>query len=304
MISLIRKLKKIIKNFIYLEKYIDETTRFELLKQDYEKEILKFQGDSILNYKAQDIPQIIVSLTTYGKRIYDVHLTIESLFRQTIKPSKIILWLAENEFNQKNIPCMLKNLQRKGLEIGFCKDLKSYKKLIPTLKKYPDDVIITVDDDIIYSFDLIEKLIHKHEKNKTSIIASRAHKYKLKSEKEFFSYNKWEKEVKEDKNLFLTSGAGTLFPPKVFDKDFFDISKIFELSPFADDIWINAMLLKNNKKIILIDEERKYLEKHVLIKTGQDIALHLINLGQSRNDTQLKSVFDYYNLWIKLKEKK
>ena len=77
---------------------------------------------------------IIISLTSYGKRIYDVYLTIESLMRQTIKPNKIILWLAEDEFSLDNIPQTLKNIQKRGLTIEFCEDIRSYKKLVPALK--------------------------------------------------------------------------------------------------------------------------------------------------------------------------
>ena len=38
---------------------------------------------------------IIVSLTSYPKRIGTVWLTIETLLRQSVKPDEIILWLAQ-----------------------------------------------------------------------------------------------------------------------------------------------------------------------------------------------------------------
>lgn len=93
--------------------------------------------------------KVIVSLTTYNKRIYDVYLAIESIMQQTVKPSKIILWLDENEFRPDNIPNSLILQQKRGLEIRFCANIKSYKKLIPTLKNYSNDIIITIDDDVI-----------------------------------------------------------------------------------------------------------------------------------------------------------
>lgn len=39
--------------------------------------------------------EMIVSLTTYGKFINKVHITIESLLEQTVKPKKIILWVGD-----------------------------------------------------------------------------------------------------------------------------------------------------------------------------------------------------------------
>ena len=53
--------------------------------------------------------KIIVSLTTYNKRINTVFLTIESIFEQTVKPDKIVLWLDKNEFSIDTIPSTLKN---------------------------------------------------------------------------------------------------------------------------------------------------------------------------------------------------
>ena len=42
--------------------------------------------------------KIIVSLTTYPKRIGTIWLTIETLMRQRVKPDEIILWLAQSQF--------------------------------------------------------------------------------------------------------------------------------------------------------------------------------------------------------------
>lgn len=42
--------------------------------------------------------KLVVSLTTFGERIFTVHKTIESLMLQTLKPNHIVLWLAEDEF--------------------------------------------------------------------------------------------------------------------------------------------------------------------------------------------------------------
>ena len=39
--------------------------------------------------------EVIISLTSFPKRMKTLPLTLESLFRQTVKPTKIILWLAE-----------------------------------------------------------------------------------------------------------------------------------------------------------------------------------------------------------------
>lgn len=42
--------------------------------------------------------KIVVSLTSFPARIKKVHIVIESLLNQTIKPDKIILWLSKEQF--------------------------------------------------------------------------------------------------------------------------------------------------------------------------------------------------------------
>ena len=83
---------------------------------------------------------IVVSLTSYGRRVRTnvVYYTLVSLLRQKTQPDKILLWLAEDEWNDEIIPVKLKRLKEKGVEILYCRDIKSYKKLIPTIKEYPD----------------------------------------------------------------------------------------------------------------------------------------------------------------------
>ena len=108
---------------------------------------------------------LVVSLTTYKERIHDVHLTIESIMQQTVLPNRIILWLDENEFDDASIPIVLKKQIGRGLEIRYCRNIKSFKKLIPTLKMLPEATIITVDDDVIYPYDMIERMMSHYRED-------------------------------------------------------------------------------------------------------------------------------------------
>ena len=94
-------------------------------------------------------PKLIVSLTSFPQRMYDVHYCLYSLLTQQLKPDKLILWLAESQFpnKEKDIPQKVLSLKENGLEIRWCEDMGAYKKLLPSLKEYPDDIIVTADDD-------------------------------------------------------------------------------------------------------------------------------------------------------------
>ena len=103
----------------------------------------------------------IVTLTTYSKRINNIPAVLDSIFMQTMSPDFVVLNLAHDE----NIPDNIQNyIDEHPVEINRVPDTKVYKKLIPTLHKYPNDCIITIDDDFIYPKGMIEDFMIIHEK--------------------------------------------------------------------------------------------------------------------------------------------
>lgn len=106
---------------------------------------------------------IVVTMTSWRKRIKNVSIPIVSLLMNTIKPRSIELNLSEEEFPNKeaDLPeTLLLLAETTCLNINWVgKNTKSFKKLIPTLKKYwneKDLRIFTADDDIIYDKDALE----------------------------------------------------------------------------------------------------------------------------------------------------
>ena len=246
--------------------------------------------------------EIIVSLTTYGERLRTVHLSIESIMQQTIKPNKIILSISD-DYKNSNIPQVLLNQQKRGLEINFCRDIKSYTKLIPALKKYPLATIITIDDDHLYNYDLIENLLNEHKKNPHLILAARIHRMKLRSDKKLEKYSKW---IDRYKGLdisplnFPTGIGGVLYPPDCFNEEVFNEEIFFNICKYADDVWFKAMALLNgtmSKKIFISEETGA---DNFCIDNTQNFTLSHINRDKNMNDIQLKAVFEKYNLYDKL----
>ena len=238
------------------------------------------------------------------KRIYDVHLTIESIMEQTMKANRIILWL-DYSFEKQPLPKALQLLQKRGLEIEYCKDIRSYKKLIPALKKYPDDAIITIDDDLIYEFDLLEKLIMAYQQTPSYIYCNRHHVMQLNEQGKLLPYLQWQWESNDmEANImnFPTTGAGTLFPPHSLDEEVFNESVFSEICKYADDVWFKAMAMKKgtlSKKVYTHNPKGiEYFENEEV----QDIALWRINTqGAMLNDRQIEAVFTKYNLYQLLK---
>lgn len=125
---------------------------------------------------------IVVSMTTFPARISYVHLAIKSLLNQTVKPWKIILWLAKEQFQDVEIPEQLRALCAYGLEIRFCEeDLLAHKKYYYAMQDFPEQIIVTYDDDIIYPEDSLEKLLAMHRQYPNTIFATGVGKLKWKT---------------------------------------------------------------------------------------------------------------------------
>lgn len=111
---------------------------------------------------------VIVSMTSWKRRINNVPQVYESIMGNTIKPDKFILNLSSDEFScgEPDLPIDLLALISTGeIELFWVKEnTKAFKKIIPTMLRYPNDIIISIDDDFIYPGDFIESFIMKHKK--------------------------------------------------------------------------------------------------------------------------------------------
>ena len=122
-------------------------------------------------------PRIVVSLTSYPARIHSVYRVIDNILSQTRKPDRILLWLAESQFPEKerNLPGELMKETERGLEIRWCRDLRPHKKYLYAMKEFPEDILITVDDDLVYPDDMIDVLYQSYVKHPRAVSAMRTH---------------------------------------------------------------------------------------------------------------------------------
>lgn len=258
---------------------------------------VKEQGVSKEKYCDHDI---IVSLTTYGRRIHSVYLTIETIMEQTIKPNRIILWL-DDSFKGKILPNSLNLLCKRGLEIAFCKDLRSYKKLVPALYKFPNDAIITVDDDVLYDVNIIENLVVPYLSDPTQIYCNRAHRMVKSKEGKLIPYNQWQSSIGEtgaNPLNFATGVGGVLYPPHSLDDEVFNEKVYLDICKYADDVWFKAMALKKGTPVCRVETFHVNGVDYLLDEDVQDMALMNRNVyGESLNDKQIDAVFTKYNLY-------
>jgi hypothetical protein len=243
---------------------------------------------------------LVLSLTTYGKRIHTVELTIRSLKSQTLRADKIVLWLDELEFNAGNIPAALAVLQDEQFSIEYCPNYKSYKKLIPSLVRFPDYVIVTFDDDLIYSPKLLQELYFAHQKTPTAVIASRGRIINVDENQTISPYSHWqfiqnEQSVISAKHCLLPVGyGGVLYPPHSLHASTTDSSLFMTLAPSADDIWFKCMaMLIGTSTVILPLKSSAQLK--LIADSQQESLSQAMNVG-NRNGEQLSAVINEFSV--------
>lgn len=244
--------------------------------------------------------RLVVSLTTFDKRLDDVYLCIESLLQQSLRPNRILLWLSEEEFPPgTTLPASLLKQQNRGLEICYCpRDIASYKKIIPALSLCPEDNIVTVDDDVMYPVDMLDKLYRTHLKFPRAVVANVTHQLARDSSGRVLPYKKWPRgyHVDEPKaDVFPVGIGGVLYPPNCFHTAVLDEVLFTELCPRADDIWLKFMALKAGTLAISAKNYRSLANQNLIIQGSQQFALKRMNKSKKvGNDLKIKNIMKHF----------
>ena len=264
-------------------------------KSALDVEIDRFQANG-----TGDDNELIVSLTSFPERMYELHYTLYSLLTQSVKPQKVILWLAKEQFpnGEKDIPSKVLKLQNNGLSIKWTHNIYSYKKLIPALKEYSNSTIVTADDDIFYDRDWLEKLLETHEKYPNCIICHRGHIAKLNKDG-LAPYRKWKKKAKCKVPSFLnlsTGAGGVLYPANSLYKDVLDETLFTQLAPKGDDLWFWAMAVLAGSKTMIVPngtKELTYINSERERGLTSEKTLFSTN-KQGGNDRQIENILNHF----------
>lgn len=237
--------------------------------------------------------KILVSLTSHPERIENVHKVIKTLLIQNKRPDAIFLWLSKTQFvrEQKDLPYELLKLVDYGLKVRWCDDLKPHKKYFYIMQEFPNDIIITVDDDAYYSPRLIETLYNSFLKYPDAVSCTLANRIVIAQDGKT-TYKQWEKNYRKccDEKVFdlLPVGiGGILYPPHCMPKEAFDKEIINATCLFQDDLWLKAMEIKHDIPTVLVSKGEMLVDMmeegiecglyNTINKTGNDIAFSKIS---------------------------
>lgn len=249
--------------------------------------------------------KVTVSLTSYPARISYVHLAIKSLMLQSYKPDRIILWLAEEQFPDKQLPKDLTDLCQYGLEIIWMHDIYGHKKYFyPIINQSENEVIITYDDDIIYSKNSIKRLMEKHKRFPTCLVCERGQTIDF---TQIDNPGRWKTRSsrgvkKPTYSMNPSPGGGCLIPKNAFHQDASNEEKIRRLAYRNDDLWYMFMCAAQGTKMI---KTRKNHRTFSVIAGSQIEQMATDNIQNNRNVLIMEGLrAEYPAAWERINKKR
>lgn len=257
--------------------------------------------------------KIIVSLTSYPPRIGGVHLVVDSLYKQTLQADEIVLYLSLEEFPsaEDNLPDTLRELiGKRGFKIVWVEgNLKSHKKYYYALQEYRDDIVITVDDDIIYAPSMISELFEGWKRFPYAVSARRT-RIILRKGENIEEYNKWDMKLDEYVNtprmdLCAIGFGGICYGPGCAHEKWFDKDLFMTISENQDDLWLKFNEIIQYIPVVYVDSLNKDIAD-ITIEHSQECSLAKRNVHRHENDYCIGQIVElmktnylgYYMPWF------
>ena len=294
--KIMRKLRRLVSCLVPISVKVAIRRRLTLIKY----------GGRVRRRGVNDMPRkefVVVSLTSYPARINAIYLTIQTLLKQTYKPDRLVLWLGIEQFPEKEValPKKILGLKDYGLEIRWTKDIRSYKKLIPALKEFPNAIIVTADDDVFYPNFWLGKLIESYREYPFCVNCHRGHTIKWSVNGDAIEpFSKWDYESSRKEPSFLnfaTGVGGVLYPPHALYPDVDNEALFMEIAPTCDDHWFWAMAVLQGTKIKIVGNGLSSFMGLINPKASSEYSLCDINKGadfKSNDDTVFAQLCQSY----------
>ena len=189
-------------------------------------------------------------------------------------------------------------LEQYGVEyhIDSERNLKSHKKYFYAMQEFPNDVVVTADDDVYYPSNWLSGFLKSYKMFPKAVSARRVHLMK-KSGKELAFYNYWEDQCRRVKTpsfaLIATGCNGILYPPHCLKSEAFDERIFMELCFDADDIWLKCMEVLNDVPVVWV---KNWEVDPLDVADSTKGALSSLNVDYRKNDAYLHNVMDYFKI--------
>jgi hypothetical protein len=235
---------------------------------------------------------IIASVTTTGRRIGQIVPTLESIRQGTLQPDRLILWLNHDAsavgpgVREADIPPAVHDL----CEVRWCDNFGPATKLLPAMLAFPDDTVVTFDDDNLYSPEWLGGLMAGAEQFPGHIAAYRCKRAGVDRNGEPLPYRQWpvvKCATGPSRWLVPTGVAGVLYPPGSLRSEAFSVGLMRRLSLANDDLWFAAT--RAVEPVALRATNRIREERRL-----RGARLSKRNLHRGRNDQIIKALTRHF----------
>ena len=288
-----RDMKDTIRTFVLKNPLLRELFFFFGRRKTNLKKIDRTLKRGDIKHSAKKADNVIVSLTSYGERIAELKYALYSLVTQAVLPEKIIVNIAFNDENK--ITPELRQFENYGVEFYLTEDLRSYKKLIPTVMRFPEKTIVTCDDDIFFPRRWLQMLLAENEEHPHEIISHLVYRNDI-----IQYYLDLKNDVPRPKlSAIVLGGGGCLYPPTPLHTDLCNKELFMALAPTSDDFWFSFMALL---KGIKIRTPKKAIRRIQYVNPYREYGiidgdtLTTVNHDGGQNKTALSAILKHYNL--------
>lgn len=242
----------------------------------------------------------IVSLTSFPEAIPYCVRAIRSVLDGSMLPDRIVLYLDTWKFPGGVLPEELEKLKSECplFEVRFdSSDIRSYKKLIPALRDFPEDVIVTVDDDIFYHRHMLRDLVRMHRRMPDAVIAHRVRRIIPDRPYSMWRKYKWYdfifRRLRPGYANLQTGVGGVLYPPHSLDETMLDPELFMSLAPTVDDVWFWAAAVSKGTYVVPLPNGQHRCRE---IGKPKELSLKTTNLkpGDDRNCAAFRKILESF----------
>lgn len=237
--------------------------------------------------------RIIISLATYPPRFATIDMSLKSLLLQSMKPDLIIVWIP---CKRAELPAHMREFETYGITFREApRNFHSHLKYFYALQEFPNDIVITVDDDAIYPPDLVQTLVQTHRKHPACICARRVHQITWDENGKIKPYTQWhwiQRSVRKPSfELFAVGVGGVLYPPHSLQIDPESHTLFTKLCPWQDDIWLKWMETLQGFRIVWAPNT---IPDPPCVEKSQLVSLKEKNVQRGGNDRAIKALSDCF----------
>lgn len=235
-------------------------------------------------------------MTSFPAAIAYATRAVQSILDGSVLPDKVVLYLTFDQFRDTEIPQELLQLAERHpvFEIrNYDRDIRSYRKLIPALLDFPEAVIVTTDDDVIYHRHMLRDLLRWHEQLPAVVLAHRAKR--IRPDKPYRQWPKYRwyhflcRKIRAGFGNIQTGVGGVLYPPHALKPEMLDSELFTQIAPTTDDIWFWAAAVAQGTPVMPVPFGHN--KPHDLRKpSGISLKTDNFKAGTDRNSAALQAI--------------